>query len=34
MIQLTEKDDPLDGTGSLDLSMEDLELFIADYREV
>ena len=28
------RDDPLDGTGSLDLSMEDLERFIADYGEV
>lgn len=26
--------DPLDGTGGLDLSMEDLERFIADYGEV
>ena len=26
--------DPLDGTDSLDLSMEDLERFIADYGEV
>ena len=26
--------DPLEGTDSLDLSMEDLERFIADYGEV
>ena len=26
--------DPLDGTGGLDLSMEDLERFIEDYGEV
>ena len=26
--------DPLDGTGGLDLSMEDLGRFIADYGEV
>lgn len=26
--------DPLDGTGGLDLSMENLERFIADYGEV
>ena len=25
--------DPLDGTDSLDLSMEDLERFISDYKE-
>lgn len=25
--------DPLEGTDSLDLSMEDLEKFIADYKE-
>ena len=25
--------DPLEGTDSLDLSMEDLERFIADYKE-
>ena len=26
------RDDPLDGTGSLDLSMEDIERFILDYK--
>ena len=26
------RDDPLDGTGSLDLSMEDIERFILDYE--
>ena len=26
------RDDPLDGTGSLNLDMEALERFIADYR--
>lgn len=28
------RDDPLDGTSSLNLSAEDLERFIADYGEV